>query len=117
MSRVKWIAYLLIGAALVLTANVAAAAEDAYVRILAPQNGARWDAMAQNKINYEVKPGPRGDHVHIYVDGKEVGILRQLKGSYTLETIAPGKHALCVKVVNKAHTPIGVERCVNVAVE
>lgn len=88
-----------------------------HVRIDAPANGAKLDAMEQNRLVYEVDPGPRGDHVHVYVDGKEVGILRQHKGSYTLETLAPGPHRLCVKIVNKAHTPIGVEDCVKVAVE
>lgn len=88
-----------------------------FVKITAPAEGAKLDAMAQNKITYEVSPGPRGDHVHAYVDGKEVAILRTLKGSHTFETLEPGKHNLCVKVVNKGHTPIGVEKCVNVVVE
>lgn len=88
-----------------------------FVKITSPADGAKLDAMAQNKISYEVSPGPRGDHVHAYVDGKEVAILRTLKGSYTMETLAPGKRVICVKVVNKGHTPIGVEKCVNVMVE
>lgn len=73
--------------------------------------------MEQNRLVYEVEPGPRGDHVHVYVDDKEVGILRQLKGSYALETLSPGRHTICVKVVNKAHTPIGVQDCVSASVE
>jgi hypothetical protein len=31
--------------------------------------------------------------------------------------MAPGPHTLCIKVVNKAHVPIGVEQCVKVNVE
>ena len=54
--------------------------------------------------------------MHIYVDNREVGILRTLKGSYLLETLPPGKRNICVKVVNKAHVPIGVEQCVRVTV-
>ncbi len=87
------------------------------VTITAPADGATLDAMEQNKISYDVVPGPKGDHTHLYVDGKEVAILRELKGSRTLESLAPGKHAICIKVVNKAHTPIGVEKCVNVSVD
>ncbi len=94
-----------------------AAAAEPYVRIAAPAEGAKLDAMEQNRLVYEVDPGPRGDHVHVFVDGKEVGILRQLKGSYTLETLAPGTRELCVKVVNKAHTPTGVQDCVHVRIE
>ncbi len=100
----------------VLFAAGAAAAEP-HVRIEAPAAGATLDAMEQNRLVYEVDPGPRGDHVHVYVDGEEVGILRQLRGSYTLETLSPGDRELCVKVVNKAHTPIGVQQCVKVRVD
>jgi hypothetical protein len=51
------------------------------------------------------------------VDNREAAILRKLTGSHPLESMAPGSHALCIKVVNKAHVPIGVEQCVKVNVE
>ena len=86
------------------------------VTITSPTAGASLDAMDENKLVYEVDPGPRGDHVHVYVDNKEVGILRKLKGSYTLETLSSGKRNICVKVVNKAHVPVGIEQCVQVMV-
>ncbi len=105
-----------IAAGCVLLASPALAA-DPHVRIESPADGATLDVMEQNRLVYEVEPGPRGDHVHVYVDGEEVGILRQLTGSYTIETLAPGERELCVKVVNKAHTPIGVQDCVKVRVE
>jgi len=92
-------------------------AAEGSVTITSPKDGAKLDVMNQNKIVYDVVPGPKGDHVHVYVDDKEVGILRQLKGSYTLESLSAGKHAICIKVVNKAHTPIGLQRCINVSVE
>jgi len=98
-------------------APAAAGAAEAFVRITAPAEGAKLDSMDLAKLAYEVVPGPKGDHVHVYVDGKEVGILRRLKGSYTLETLTPGQRTLCVKVVNKGHVPIGVEQCVKVTVE
>ncbi len=101
-----------------LAASLAEGATGApFVRITQPADGARLDAMQQSRLVYEVEPGPRGDHVHVYVDDREVGILRQLKGSYALETLAPGRHTICVKVVNKAHTPIGVQDCVSVSVD
>jgi len=92
-------------------------ADDAYARIKFPPDGAKLDAMTQNRIDYEVNPGPRGDHIHLYVDNREAVILRKLVGSHTLDAMAPGSHTLCIKVVNKAHVPIGVEQCVKVAVE
>lgn len=105
------------GALLALAgASLPVLAQDGAVRIVTPADGAKLDAFDQNKISYEVVPGPKGDHVHLYVDGKETAILRELKGSRTLETLSPGNHDICVKVVNKAHVPIGVEQCIKVNV-
>lgn len=98
-----------------LTAGPALATEGS-VTILSPKNGAKLDIMEQTRMEYQVAPGPRGDHVHVYVNDKEVGILRQLNGSYTFETLPEGAANLCIKVVNKAHVPIGVEQCVKVTV-
>ena len=103
-------------AACALFASGVMAAEPS-VTITAPADGATLDAMEQNRITYDVAPGPKGDHTHLYVDGKEVAILRELKGSRTLGSLAPGKHAICIKVVNKAHTPIDLEKCVKVSVD
>lgn len=87
------------------------------VRILAPSDGATLDALAENRVVYEVKPGPRGDHAHVLLDNKEVAILRELSGSYLLETLSVGKHKLCVSVANKDHALIGIEQCVGVSVD
>jgi len=87
------------------------------VLITSPADGAILDAMDENHLVYEVDPGPRGDHVHVYVDNREIGILRKLKGSYLLESLSSGARNLCVKVVNKAHVPVGIEQCVKVTVK
>ena len=81
-------------------------AADASVTISSPADGA--------KVSYEVVPGPKGDHVHLYVDGGEASILRQLKGTTSVDTLTAGPHTLCIKIVDKAHTPIGVEKCIKV---
>lgn len=94
-----------------------AVAEEASVTIISPADGAKLDLMAENRVQYTVVPGPRGDHVHFYVDGDEKAVLRQLKGSYLLESLSEGTHQLCIKVVNKNHTPIGVEQCINVTMQ
>ncbi len=92
-------------------------ADDASVTISSPADGAKLSRTEQTKVNYEVMPGPKGDHTHLYVDDREVGVLRQLKSSYTLESLAPGKHEICIKIVNRGHTPIGVQQCIKVTVE
>ena len=93
------------------------AAGEPYAKITYPHDGEKLGATSRKQVDYEVDPGPRGDHIHLYVDNKEAAILRKLAGSHPLDSMAPGPHALCIKVVNKAHVPIGVEQCVNVNVE
>jgi hypothetical protein len=107
--------YPILGAALLASAQPGLA-ENASVIISSPADGAQLAAMAENKVVYEVMPGPMGDHTHLYVDNKEVAVLRQLKGSHALTGLAAGAHAICIKVVNKGHTPIGVEQCIKVNV-
>ncbi|MDO8291280.1 MAG: hypothetical protein Q7T29_00230 [Gallionella sp.] len=99
-----------------LSASLAVAAEPK-IDIISPADGSRLDAKAQSKLVYEVTLGGGGDHAHLYVDGKETGLLRQTKGSYTLDPMARGMHEICAKMVNKNHTPIGVERCIKVTAE
>lgn len=107
--------YPILGAAL-LACSQSSLAENASVKITAPADGAKLEAMAQHQVVYEIVPGPMGDHSHLYLDNKEAAVLRQLKGSYALTALTPGPHNICVKVVNKGHTPIGVEQCVKVTV-
>lgn len=108
------------GTALVLSLTLFSpfvAAAEPYAKITYPHDGDKLGATSKKQIDYEVNPGPRGDHVHLYVDNGEASILRKLAGSHPLETMAPGPHTLCIKVVNKAHVPIGVEQCVKVTAE
>jgi hypothetical protein len=39
------------------------AAEEPYARITFPPDGAKLDAMSQNRIDYQVNPGPRGSRI------------------------------------------------------
>lgn len=100
-----------------LAFGAAVRAEEGSVTISAPLEGTKLDAMESHTMQYMVVPGPRGDHVHLYVDGDETAVIRQLEGSYPLPSLASGKHEFCIKVVNRGHVPIGVERCVHVTVE
>ena len=103
--------------ALALAIPLAVFAQEASVTISAPADGAKLQAAADNRVSYEIIPGAKGDHSHLYIDGKEIAVLRELKGSAPLKALATGPHEVCVKVVNKNHTPIGVEKCVKVMVE
>ncbi len=101
---------------LALAASAVAAA-DPSVRITSPADGARVDRVELIELDFEADPGPKGNHVHIYADGKEVGIVRHLEGRFTFGEMMPGPHTLCVRLVDKAHLPVGVERCIKVRVQ
>ena len=94
-----------------------ALAAGAKIDIISPSDGSRLDDMERHELVYEVTLGGGGEHVHLYVDGKETTLLRRTKGSITLDPMARGMHEICAKMVNKNHTPIGVERCIKVTVE
>jgi hypothetical protein len=94
-----------------------ALAADGSVTISSPADGAKLSRSATTTVTYDVTPGPKGDHVHLYVDNGEAAVLRQLKGSHEVGKLAPGSHEICVKEVTKAHAPTGVEKCIKVSVE
>ncbi len=102
---------LLLTSALGISAVVLAA--DASVTISSPADGAKVGTSGI-AVAYEVVTGPKGDHVHFYVDDQEVKVLRQLKGTYTVDSLKAGMHTLCIKIVDKSHTPIGGEKCIKV---
>jgi hypothetical protein len=94
-----------------------AAAEESYATILSPADGAKLDAKGTYTLEYEVKEAPKVSHVHLFVDGDEVGMAHKLKGSFQLGPLKPGNRKVCVSPVNKAHTPIGAQTCINVTVK
>jgi hypothetical protein len=96
---------------------LSAQAADAYVRITAPHDGAALNRKQRLEVTYEARRGAKGHHVHLYVDGEEVAILRRLKGKHSLDALLPGERVICIKAVNRAHVPIGVEQCIRVKVE
>jgi hypothetical protein len=94
-----------------------AAAEDSFATILSPAEGAKLEAKHTYKLEYEVTAAPKVDHVHLFVDGDEVGMAHKLKGSFKLGPLKSGDRKVCVSPVNKAHTPIGAQACITVTVQ
>ena len=98
-------------------ATNASDASGASVSISLPADGAKISPKADVNVDYEVSLGKKGDHTHLYLDSNEAVTLRGLKGTHSLGTLSPGQHEICIKVVNKAHTPIGAQKCIHVSVE
>jgi len=94
-----------------------ALAADQLVTIGAPAEGAKLAAGKASKLDYEVQAGTKAHHVHLFVDGGEVGTAHKLKGSFALPALKPGEHKICVAPVNTNHTPIGEKACISVTAE
>lgn len=94
-----------------------AVAEDNLVTIISPADGATLAAKRASKLEYEVKPVVKADHVHLYVDGDEAAMSHTLKGKFKLGPLKAGAHKVCVRPVSKAHAPIGAESCITVTAE
>ena len=99
-----------------LVASPAMAAETK-IDITSPEDGSMVRAGMQNQVAYQFTLSGEADHAHLYVDGKMAGLLREAKGSATFDALAPGMHQICARMVNKNHTPVGVERCIRVTAE
>ena len=101
----------------------ALAAEDSEmgsIAILAPTNGAVLKSDAENKLEFNPKLGPKGNHVHIYVDDQSPIVDRDVgycPCSIALPKLSPGKHTIVVKEATASHTLTGVQSSVTVTVK
>lgn len=60
-------------------------------------------------IEYDFVKGPKGDHVHLWVDGKEKKPSKMPKGFKLLGIVlSKGEHKVELRVNNAGHTEIGV---------
>lgn len=92
-------------------------AADGSISISSPANGAMVSASKKTPVIYEAALGSNGDHLHLYVDGNRVDVLRETKGSAELDALPAGKHHICLTVNTKSHAPTGVESCVDVTAQ
>lgn len=89
-------------------------AADGSITISSPANGAMVNANSKVTVTYAAMLGSTGDHLHLYVDGKRVDVLHQIKGSTDLDALTAGKHHVCLTVNTSSHAPTGVETCVDI---
>lgn len=75
-------------------------AQGASVKIISPKSGQiiKGDSIA---LEFQMKKGKIGEHVHAYVDGEMAGMFKTAKG--TLTGIKPGKHTLELRVATGDH--------------
>ena len=97
---------------LLVSAN--ALATEGKVSISSPANGSTVGHDSNLALNYEAVPGPEGDHLHLYLDGKRVDVIRPMKGTADVGMLVSGKHHICLTVNTRGHVPTGAEACIDV---
>lgn len=75
-------------------------AQGASVKIISPKPGqlVKGDSVS---IEFQMKKGKIGEHVHAYLDGEMAGMFKSAKG--TLNGLKPGQHTLELRVATSDH--------------
>lgn len=90
------------------------------ISILSPKDGATLASGMGNKLEYNVKLGPTGNHLHVYVDDQDPIIDRNVSHcpcSIDLPDLSSGKHMIVVKEATASHALTGLQTSVSVMVK
>ena len=87
-----------------------------FIHIISPKDGEKLSFTKAIIMKYEMGPGIKGNHVHFYVDGENIGMTRLRKGSFDLGRLKQGKRILTMKLVNTRHIPLGLELSIKVTI-
>ena len=115
-----------------------ACATEGQVAIISPVDGSTVSSARVIHVSYVATFDKTGDHVHLYIDGQGHETLRDMAISRTVESfedgkwqlvsrefndrkavgpLSPGRHEICIKVVDRMHKPTGLEKCIHVLSE
>lgn len=100
--------------------GLAHAADMGSVSITSPKNGSTVMAGSMVKLTYNVKLGPDGNHLHIYVDDQKPMIVREVTGcpcSVELPALSKGQHTIVVKEARADHSLTGLQASTMVTVK
>ncbi|MFQ5480262.1 MAG: Ig-like domain-containing protein [Thermodesulfobacteriota bacterium] len=94
----------------------ASAAEDGGgdIAIISPADNAELTGGTVDVVFELRNKGTRGDHVHLYLDGKLVKPLHGEKVSYTISGLGSGTHSIEIKLATKGHKVLDAEDSVTV---
>jgi len=112
---------LFMGFALFAIASTVWAADSAgSITITSPADNAVLQSGTGNKLDFNVRLGPNGNHVHIYVDDQNPIVFRDVSHcpcSIDLPKLSPGKHIIVVKEATSSHAMTGVQGSVTATVK
>lgn len=92
---------------------VAIADSSGEVTITSPQNNSTVSGTFT--LEWDLDKGNKGDHSHIYIDGKNKGVVRTTNRK--ISGLSPGKHTIEVRLASKGHAELGPKDSITVMVE
>lgn len=101
-------------APILLASSMAVAADEGKITILSPAEGTVIHAGDTVKVEYAADMGPKGDHLHLYLDERRIDVLRQPKGTGEVRVLMAGAHQICLTINTSWHFSTGVKQCVNI---
>ncbi len=90
------------------------------ITILSPKDGAVLPSGSGIKLEYNVKLGPDGNHLHVYVDKQDPIVDRNVSDcpcSLDLPQLSSGNHVIAVKEATASHVLTGLETSVKFSVK
>ncbi len=98
-----------------LSISPALAEGEGKITILSPKDGAEVDVNKPVMVSFEAVWGPKGNHLHLYLDNHRLDVIRQPKGSEDIHNVLMvGKHEICLEIETSWHFSTGVRQCVTV---
>ncbi len=98
-----------------LSISPALAEEEGKITILSPKDGAEVSVDKPVMVSFEAVWGPKGNHLHLYLDDHRVDVIRQTKGSEDIHNmLMVGRHEICLEIETSWHISTGVRQCVTV---
>lgn len=86
--------------------------ETSIIKIVSPIDRAQINTEQEYPLTYEVALGPGGNHFHVWVDDKRGPGVLDLSGTYFLPGLSPGEHVITLRIVDRQHSPTGVEKSI-----
>lgn len=87
------------------------------VTIIYPKNGEELPSNIDIIMKYKFTKGPKGDHVHFFLDDVDVGLRRKKEGKFNMATLTPGRHNITLKLVNAGHVPLGIDTSIMIKIK
>lgn len=107
---------LLVAVAVSAFAATPSATKAGSIQILKPSDQANLESDEAYPLDYQVALGSGDDHFHVWVDTDRSPGIHDLKGTYMLPKMTPGKHVITLKLVDKGHVPTGPQKSITVNV-